>query len=74
MDLALDNLIPSYNQTTSLSRTKTIDETFEKCPYFVIPAKVGIHKVFNGLDSGFRGNDDVPNFRSNSKLSLTGSP
>jgi hypothetical protein len=43
--------------------------TFEKCPYFVIPAKAGIQKVLKGMDSYFRRNDDLPNFRSNSKLS-----
>jgi len=44
-------------------------ETFEKYPYFVIPAKAGIQKVLKGMDSCFRRNDDLPNFRSNSKLS-----
>jgi len=41
-------------------------ESFEKYPHFVIPAKAGIQKVLKRLDSCFRRNDDLPNFRSNS--------
>ncbi len=44
-------------------------DTFEKRPYFVIPAEAGIQKVLKGLDSRFRRNDDLPNFGRNSKVS-----
>jgi hypothetical protein len=33
-------------------------ETFEKCPYFVIPAKAGIQKLLKRLDSRLNGNDN----------------
>jgi len=39
-----------------------------KIPHFVIPVKAEIRKVFKRLDSCFRRNDDLPNFRS-TKLS-----
>jgi hypothetical protein len=32
-------------------------EIFEKCPYFVIPAKAGIQKRLKRLDSRLHGND-----------------
>jgi len=45
------------------------DETFEKYPRIVIPAKAGIQKILKGLDSCFRRNDDLPGFGRNSKFS-----
>jgi hypothetical protein len=43
-------------------------ESFEFLPYVVTPAKAGVQKVLKRLDTGFRQYDDLPNFRSNSKL------
>jgi hypothetical protein len=36
--------------------------------YVVTPAKAGVQKVLNRLDTGFRRYDDLVNFRRNSKL------
>jgi hypothetical protein len=33
-------------------------ETFEKCPYFVIPAKAGIQMLLKRLDPRLHGNDN----------------
>jgi hypothetical protein len=44
-------------------------ESFEFLPYVVTPAKAGVQKVLKRLDTGFRRYDDLPNFKSNSKLS-----
>jgi hypothetical protein len=52
-------LIPRYNRL----------ESFEFLPYVFTPAKAGVQKVLKRLDTGFRRYDDLPNFKSNSKLS-----
>jgi len=46
-------------------------ETFENLPIVVTPAKAGIQKVLKRLDTGVRRYDDLPNIRSNSKLSYS---
>ena len=51
--------------TTSSNIEKSRD--LVKCLFFVIPAKAGIHKAMNRLDSRLRGNDDLDNTRINSK-------
>jgi len=38
--------------------TGSLSETFEKCSYFVIPAKAGIRKALKEMDSCFRRNDE----------------
>ena len=49
-------------------------ETFEKCPHFVIPTKVGIQKALETLDSRLHGNDNLDHLRRNSKVSKTLQP
>jgi hypothetical protein len=46
-------------------------ENFEKCPYFVIPAKAGIQKIMKRLDSRLRGIDNLDHMRRNSKVSIS---
>jgi hypothetical protein len=48
------------------AQEKSRIETFEKCPYFVIPAKAGIQKILKRLDSRLRGNDSLDHMRRNS--------
>ena len=48
---------------------KRYEETFEKFPYFVIPAKAGIQKILKRLDSRLRGNNNLDHMRRNSKVS-----
>ena len=45
---------------------------FEYLPNVVTPAKAGVQKALKRLDTGFRRYDNLPNFRSNSKLSFYG--
>ena len=44
-------------------------ETFENLHFPVTPAKAGVQNILKLLDSGFRRNDDLANFRRNSKVS-----
>jgi hypothetical protein len=52
-------------------------ETFEQHPHFVLPAQAGkrslmfiIQKLLKRLDSRLHGNEELPNFKNHSKVSL----
>ena len=63
------NSTPSVTFFNEATGTHGQIETFEKCPYFVIPAKAGIQKIPKRLDSRLRGNDSLGHMRRNSKVS-----
>jgi len=47
------------NAALVLADPSRLAETFEKCPHAVIPAKAGIQKALNLLDSRLHGNDKL---------------